>query len=289
MFAMWFGDKERLTANTVMSLALYAGTALAMGLGPSIVGSDPNNISKLNLVTFLIVASTGLSAFFVYNQPRLPPSKSAVQESLPFMEGMKRLIQNWQFIIMFFVFGIVAGSLDTHFTLISDYITPYGYSESDAGTLGIVTIAVGTATSVVLGFILDRTKQHRASVKVLAVVTFLGTVGFYFGAKSTEQRTLLFVSAAALGVGAFPLAPIALELGVECTHPVAEGSSAGMLQTSGQIFGIIVLVVSNALRGADGTLGDALLWRIAIVAVVVVIAPLYTARSRRMALERKNL
>lgn len=43
------------------------------------------------------------------------------------------------------------------------------------------------------------------------------------------------VALGAVGFGffGFALFPIALELGVECTYPVAEGTSAGLLQISG--------------------------------------------------------
>ena len=39
----------------------------------------------------------------------------------------------------------------------------------------------------------------------------------------------------AVGFGLFGIAffPVVLELGVECTYPVAEGTSAGLLQISG--------------------------------------------------------
>ena len=41
------------------------------------------------------------------------------------------------------------------------------------------------------------------------------------------------VGAVGFGFFGFAMFPIALELGVECTYPVAEGTSAGTLQISG--------------------------------------------------------
>ena len=43
------------------------------------------------------------------------------------------------------------------------------------------------------------------------------------------------VGAIGFGLFGFALFPIALELGVECTYPVAEGTSAGLLQISGSV------------------------------------------------------
>ncbi|KAJ3140856.1 Major facilitator super domain-containing protein 7 [Physocladia obscura] len=283
--AAWFGDKERLTANTIMSLSIYAGTAMAMGLSPAIVGSDPNNINTLNLVSFVIIFTTGMASLLVFDKPEFAPSKSAQEELLPFLAGLKSLTRNPQFYVIFVVYGVIFGALDTYFTLISDYVTPYGYSEADAGVLGINTIISGTISSLILGPILDRTKSHRFFFKALTFVTLIGAILFYFSAPYPARRILLQLSACVIGIGGFSLAPIALELGVECTFPVAEGASAGMLQTSGQIFGVIILLASNALRTSDGLLQHAMVWRIMVCAVVCLVVPFYTASSRRMELE----
>ncbi|KAJ3293042.1 Major facilitator super domain-containing protein 7 [Rhizoclosmatium sp. JEL0117] len=288
--AAWFADNERLTANTIMSLAIYAGTALALGLGPAVIADDPQNIIKLNCIIFVIVFVTGLTTLFVYDKPAIAPSKSAQEESMPFKEGMKALFGNWQFMLIVLVFGLTAGSLDTYFTMISDYITPYGYTEGDSGMLGIVTIVAGTISSLVISIILDRTKAHRLCMKWLTVVAFAGSLGFYFCAPYTERRVWLFICAVFIGMGGFSLAPIALELGVECTYPVAEGSSAGFLQTSGQFFGVIVLVVSNAFRNSeDGTLGNAMIWRLCVCGLAMLGVPFYNARSKRMELEANTI
>ncbi|KAI8606940.1 major facilitator superfamily domain-containing protein [Chytriomyces sp. MP71] len=283
--ALWFGERERLTANTVMSLALFMGTAVILAVAPAVVRNDPENITQLNLVTLIMVAVMALPSFVVYNRPPTPPSKSAEAESLPFLVGLKAAVRNWQFLLMFAVFGIVNGAFETYITLISDYVTPYGYSEADAGTLGIVTIVTGTISSVAIGLLLDRIKAHRLFLKVLCFVMLLGVVGIYFSAPSLDRRGLLYFSAGLMGLGGFPLTPIALELGVECTHPVAEGTSAGLLQLSAQIFGVIILVVSNALRADDGKLLNALAWLIGCAGFVCMLAPFYNATSRRMELE----
>ncbi|KAI9338524.1 major facilitator superfamily domain-containing protein, partial [Obelidium mucronatum] len=286
--AAWFGENERLTANTVMSLSIYGGTALALAIGPALVNSDPQNMNTLNLATFAIVFSTGLTSLLVFDKPAIAPSKSAQVDSLPFLHGLKQAVMNPQFIVIVAAYGMTAGSLDTYFTLISDYVTPFGYSEADSGIIGIITIISGVISSLLLGAILDRTKLHRLFLKLLTVVSFLGSLGFYFSASFTDRRVLLFASAAVTGIGGFALAPIALELGVECTYPVGEGTSAGLIQTAGQFFGVVVLLVSNALRASDGSLSDAMIWRIGVCGVVMLIVPLYTANNRRIDLETEQ-
>ncbi|TPX67174.1 hypothetical protein CcCBS67573_g07577 [Chytriomyces confervae] len=283
--ALWFGDRERLTANTIMSLSVYAGTSTALALAPFIVSQDANNISKLNFVTFAIVFVTGFSSLLVFNKPEFAPSKSAaeVKHAIPFKQGLYSIAANPQFLLIFLSYGLTIGALDSYFTLISDYVTPYGYTEADAGGLGNTTILFGTVSSLILGPILDRTKAHRRVLKVLPIISLLGSIGFYLSVPFLDRRPLLYVSAALIGIGAFCITPIALELGVECTYPVAEGSSAGLLQSAGQAFAVLALLVSNALRGKlDGSLGGAMVWRIAMCAAVVLVVPFYNAKSLRM-------
>ncbi|KAJ3241783.1 Major facilitator super domain-containing protein 7 [Chytriomyces hyalinus] len=283
--ALWFGERERLTANTVMSLALYAGTAVVLAVAPAIVKGDPENVNTLNMATFVVCFVLGLTSCFVYDKPLTPPSKSAEEESLPFMEGLKDILTNWQFWLMFVVFGVVNGVFETYVTLISDYIVPYGYTETDAGTLGVITIVTGTVSSLVLGVLLDRNKHHRIYLKLLCGVMLVGVIGVYFTAFNVELKNFLFLSTSVMGAGGFPLTPIALELGVECTHPVGEGTSGTLLHLSAQISGIVILVVSNALRTENGELGRALIWLCGCSGLVCVVAPFYNALNRRMELE----
>lgn len=49
------------------------------------------------------------------------------------------------------------------------------------------------------------------------------------------------------GFFAFALMPVCLEVGVECTYPVAEATSAGLLWMAGQATGVIFILVSQAL------------------------------------------
>ncbi|KAI8832207.1 major facilitator superfamily domain-containing protein, partial [Chytriomyces cf. hyalinus JEL632] len=178
--ALWFGDRERLTANTIMSLSVYAGTSTALALAPFIVSQDANNISKLNFVTFVIVFVTGFSSLLVFNKPEFAPSKSAaeVKHAIPFKLGLYSIAANPQFLLIFLSYGLTIGALDSYFTLISDYVTPYGYTEADAGGLGNITILFGTVSSLILGPILDRTKAHRRVLKVLPIISLLGSIGF---------------------------------------------------------------------------------------------------------------
>ncbi|ORY38201.1 MFS general substrate transporter [Rhizoclosmatium globosum] len=266
--AVWFGETERLTANTVMSLSTFLGSALVLFLAPAIVKGNPDNINTLNWATFVIIIVLALPSLFMQNTPPIPPSKVALEESIPFWKGVRLLATNSQFLLLLGIVGISMGMFEIFIALISDSVVPYGYSESDAGSLGVISIFSGIISSLLIARVLDYTKSHRSTLKILPFITVLGACGYFYGALDLDRRVLLYVSSGIIGMGCFPILPIALELGAECAKPVAEGTSGGIMETSIQICAIVTLLVSNALRQEGGKMGNALIWFISLCSLV---------------------
>ncbi|KAJ3010510.1 UNVERIFIED_CONTAM: Major facilitator super domain-containing protein 7 [Siphonaria sp. JEL0065] len=271
--ALWFGENERLQANTVMSLATFLGSALVLPIAPWIVNEDPDNIDKLNLITFLITLVLALPSLVIRNSPPTPPSLATQEDTMPFWDGVKALSKNTQFILLFLVAGLSMGTFEVYITLISDSIVPFGYSEADSGSLGLITIISGVITSFVLARILDHSQSHRKVLKVLPFIAFMGMLGFCLCASYADKRVFLYLSAAVIGIGCFPILPIVLEVGAESARPVAEGTSGGILETSIQLFAIFILIISNWLRDANGKLGNALIWLVAVFGIVALLVP----------------
>ncbi|ORY38203.1 MFS general substrate transporter [Rhizoclosmatium globosum] len=260
----WFAENERLTATTIMSLATYMGPAFVLTIAPLIVDGNPNNVDTLNWITFLVILVLGIPSLLLQNEPPSPPSKVANQSSVPFWDGVKQLTRNRQFILLFWVAGISMGCFEVYITLISDTVVPYGYSETDAGTVGVISILSGILSSLVIARMLDHSKAHRIVLKILPFVTVVGAVGFFFSAHCADRRVFLYFSASIIGVGCFPVLPIALEVGSECARPVAAGTSGGMIETSIEFCAIFILLVSNLLRQEGDKLGYALVWFIGL-------------------------
>lgn len=55
------------------------------------------------------------------------------------------------------------------------------------------------------------------------------------------------ISVTLFGAGGFAVYPLGLELGVEITYPVAEATSTGLIIISGQVQGIIYVLLMSAL------------------------------------------
>ncbi|KAJ3068510.1 hypothetical protein HDU98_008344 [Podochytrium sp. JEL0797] len=266
--AKWFGENERLTANTAMSLATFVGSAFVLPFSSWIVQEEPDKIPTLNFISFAIIAVLAMPSLFVTNEPPTPPSVAAEEVTMPFWDGLRSLQHNTQFVLLFFIAGLSMGTFEVYITLISDSIVPYGYMEADAGTLGLISIVSGILASLFLARILDHSKSHRAALRLLPGLALVGFIGFSVSAVSTDNRVWLYVSAAVIGIGCFPILPITLEIGAEIARPVAEGTSGGVLETSIQLCAIAVLLGANALRTDDGKLGDALFGFVGVIGVV---------------------
>ena len=64
-----------------------------------------------------------------------------------------------------------------------------------------------------------------------------------------QSFSLVCLAMGSLGFFSLAALPVALELSVECTYPVGESTSAGLMFLAGQLFGLIITFSMNALVG----------------------------------------
>ncbi|KAJ3016564.1 UNVERIFIED_CONTAM: Major facilitator super domain-containing protein 7 [Siphonaria sp. JEL0065] len=286
--AHWFSGEGRLTANAIMGLATPLGGAAGFLLAPMIVNGDPANVDTFNLVLFGMSLGLGLLSLLVFNSPPTPPSASAKQGTIGFIEGLKQIRKNVSFWILCAVFTGVYCSFQVMSTYLSNYVIPYGFSENDAGNLGIAMVASGVVFAVIAGVVLDRIKKHQLALRVFSLIMFLGTVGFYLGTTG-QTAWLTYLGSAFIGIGGLPVMSIAFELGAECTFPVAEATSTGLLMTVSQVFSIIMLLLSNALKDeVTGKMSSGIASVIALSVVAVGGSLCYKSENRRMILEQNK-
>ncbi|KAI9359235.1 major facilitator superfamily domain-containing protein [Zopfochytrium polystomum] len=283
--AVWFNEKERLTANTVMNLGQPLGIALMSILAPVIVTADnPSAVNTLNLVTFILTLTMSTPAAFAQSKPPTPPSKSADVPSTPFWDGARIVFHNKWFILLATSFAFLLAGFNVFTTFASSYIDPYGYSSSDSGNILLILVVLGIASAGAVGVALDRTKQHRLAMKVLAVGITAGSV-LYTASAAPGNVGLLYAAAAVIGVCGMPLLPLCLEMGVECTHPVAEGTSSGIMWGLTQFLSVVMTLVSNALTDPDGDMKKAMYLLVAMIVLPTVLLQFYNVVNRRIAFE----
>jgi FLVCR family MFS transporter 7 len=247
--ANWFGDNERATANTIGSIANPLGIAIGSVLSP-ILADDAKQM-KLLMLVFAIPATIGavLTQLTLHDKPPSPPSASAAEINDTFFNGLKKVIKNKPYLILLVAFGCGVGVFNAMTTLMGQIVAPNGYDDDAAGMFAAALVGVGLVGAGAAGAILDKTKAFLPMIRiafVCATVTFI----LFALVNKPDNGTLIGVASGGMGLFCFAVLPVALELGVETTFPVNEGTSSGFLWISGQLFGtIFILLMEYPLLG----------------------------------------
>jgi len=143
-------------------------------------------------------------------------------------------------------------------SLINQILSPYSFSETDAGIAGALLIVVGLVTSAITSPIIDKTAAQLLAIKIFVPVVAISYLAFTW---LPGSRSLAGIDAvlAILGASSFSLVPVALEYVIEITHPVSPEVTSTICWTGGQLTGGIFIIVSDALRDngqSDGSADD---------------------------------
>ena len=122
-------------------------------------------------------------------------------------------------------------------------------------------------------------------MKILLPSATLAVVWFSVASHKSDNMASIAVALAVFGACGFAIIPVCMELGVESSYPVPEGTSAGFLWLSGQVFGIVFIVVMDALR--NDNLDRGLYFLIAMAAVACLVAFSWHGPYRRVDAERQ--
>jgi len=259
--ACWFGDKERATANTIAMLFNPLGIAAASVAVSIIVTTEDQFDQSLLLTMIVAVATLVVTLLFLQRAPPTPPTVVVVNDEVDtFLGGLKKLSQSKAYWQLFLSFGIGVGIVNSILTLLPQIMLPNGYTADDASMASIAFICCGLFGAMVTGITLDNTHWYLSMIKI----TFFcatGSMAFFTFSNKPDHYAMVLVASGVMGVFCFAILPLALELGVEITYPVCEGTSSGFLWMAGQFFGIIILLGMGSLKdkiletGLNETLG----------------------------------
>ncbi|XP_062581592.1 solute carrier family 49 member A3-like [Saccostrea cucullata] len=259
--AMWFMDSQRATANMLASMANPLGILAANLIAPAMVNGCnseelPRALWVISSPAFLVVI---LATFGVCSSvPPTPPTASAEEDSEPFKEGLKKIVKSRNYWVLCLSFGTGLAVFSAVTSFLDQVLCPRGYSNDFAGLCGALMIVGGVVGAIVAGIYVDKTKRFEEVVKVSYAIAVVFGVGFFEMARYKDQEILIAVMVTAFGTFAFAMYPISMELAVEITYPVAEATSSGLLIVSGQIQGIIIILVTQLLTQplSDSQLAD---------------------------------
>lgn len=247
--ALWFPEHQRATANMIASMSNPLGLLFVNIFSPMIL-SRTNNLFMLLLIyaipaiVICFLATVGIQK----SVPPTPPSASAdTSSSEPFLQGIKLLLTNKAYMILLVCFGSGIGIFTCFATLLEQILCVKGYSNDFAGLCGALFIVSGVIGAAFLGLFVDKTKLFTESIKISMCLTSLSCTAFAVVSQLEEQKVIIGAVFALFGLFGFASYPVAMELSVECSYPVGEATSAGLVFISGQIQSIVYTMLLPAL------------------------------------------
>ncbi|KAI9025876.1 major facilitator superfamily domain-containing protein [Phycomyces nitens] len=233
------------------------------------------------MVSALLCAGVFIPVIFMPSKPPTPPSLIQEQDKPSFFKGLKMLGTNYNFWVIFAVHSINVGLSISFGTLFTQILSPYGYTNIQAGQINAVAFFAGTLGCSVAGPVLDMTKQHLLFLRLIAPMVVITDIAFIFISKETrESKVVAFAYYNYYFIA---------------SYPVADASTNSILWQGAQIFGIILVSAMDAMRDTEGTpknnLFRALILQAVLAGVMMVLAFLFRGRMKRseaIALEKKR-
>lgn len=273
---LWFAPRGRIAATAIMSLANPFGGALGQLIVPFMV-TEASQTSSMVLYVSIIATVIAVPSFFVPAKPPTPPAHSGETAKEPLLTSARKLCRSVEFWLIYIPFSVFVGFFNSISSLLNQMMQPYGFSSDEAGIAGAVLIVVGLVASAITSPILGRTKKFLLAIKIAVPIESIAYLVFVW-MPGTRDIAGPYVVLAILGAAAFSLVPVALEFLIELSHPCSPEVTSTLGWATGQLFGAIFILVSNALKaGPDANppynMDRALIFE-AVVALVVMPLPL---------------
>ena len=263
--ARWFPAGERATASGLGTLALYLGPLAAMLLSPHL-------FLRSGMKGMLLIYGAAMAAaavLFLVVAREHPPTPAGSDERVLMFDGLKMMLRRRDFLLLLVIFFIGLGLFNSVSTWVEDIIRPRGFTISQAGGLGALTLAGGIAGAVVIAMISDKARRRKPFI----VLALAGLLPGLFGMTYATAVWLLYVSGFAFGFFLLSAGPIAFQYAAEITHPAPEGTSNSLLILMGQVSGVAFILGMDALKDpATGSMTRPLLLQAALIVVAIGLA-----------------
>ncbi|KAI8051365.1 major facilitator superfamily domain-containing protein [Gilbertella persicaria] len=288
MFSMlWFTEDRRATAG--MFIVSNYGAIIAMFLMPALA-TGKDKIELTVIVVACIATAATIPFVFFPTKPPTPASRPTQHHhatqtpELTLMQGTLLLLKNPHFLILCVVHGLNVGLSIAWNGIMNQAITPYGYTDSEIGNINAIGVVGGTLGCLMAGPIIDRTKQHKTLLKVMAPLMCSTYVAFIFVVKTDSFAAILYTNMLSQFFLSF-MVPVCIELGVEISYPVADSLSTSILWQFCQLIGFILVLVIDKFRDEQGfpqnNLYKGLIFQAAIAGVCLIFAILFDGPMAR--------
>ncbi|CAG7816737.1 unnamed protein product [Allacma fusca] len=297
--AVWFGSDQVSTATSIGVFGNQLGIALGFYLPSQLVQNGTveevtAGLSRMHYGTASVTSAIFILAiFFFKDKPPTPPSfaqaaLASCEEN--YVVSMKRLLSNKGYLLLLLSYGLNVGVFYAISTLLYSFIIKYfPGADEDVGRIGLSIVLSGMVGSVISGLILDKTRRYKETTLVIYFLSLVGMLAYTFTLPWGNHISLIYVVMAALGFFMTGYLPVGFEFGAEITYPESEGTSAGLLNCSVQIFGLVMTPITRAiLNSSIGDIG-ANLTLCGFLAVGLLMTALIKPDLKRLAAQKSGL
>mmetsp|Transcript_3261 Transcript_3261/g.6189 ORF Transcript_3261/g.6189 Transcript_3261/m.6189 type:complete len:527 (-) Transcript_3261:39-1619(-) len=173
------------------------------------------------------------------------------------MSAAASLLADRNYRLLLLSFGLGLALFNALLTVLNNILSPCGYTEDDAGGFAAALIGAGLLGAAVAGWSMDTYHNYRPLLK--GGFTMAAATTFALAAcVRADNAAALYSVFALLGLFMIPMLPVMIENSIECTYPVSEELSAGILFAAGNVVGIPVtfLMQYTIDEGGDGACGS---------------------------------
>ncbi|KAI8061460.1 hypothetical protein BC940DRAFT_279727 [Gongronella butleri] len=214
-------------------------------------GSLASLDSHLSLIIMVAVIASvaSLPHLFLPSRPKQSPApflgddhQQQQQQQMSLWKATLTLMKNVHFWVLCGIHSINVGLSISWGGLFNQAITPYGYTNADAGNMVAVGLVAGTLGCLIAGPILDTTKKHILFLKLMTPLMCSTYVAMVFISKSVKWRffclTHFFFFFWIL---------------ILATYPIPESISTSILWQLAQAVGFVLVLVMDNFRDPKGT------------------------------------
>ncbi|MBK5093552.1 MAG: MFS transporter [Actinobacteria bacterium] len=273
--AVWFPAEESALATGLATLSLFIGMLIVLPLTPALLGKNPTLGSlRFVVLVYSIVAVAGavLFAIFAKAKPPKPPKRLEVdlqsEEAAINWASLGKIFSLYNFRLLCVLILVGNGVFIGILQLIEKILKPKGISTDTAGIIGGVMVFAGVLGCIVIPTISDKMMRRKPFI-ILAACVATPCI-FLIGA--LKGTAVIFVLGGITGFFLFAAFPLVLAFGEETTGKALTGTATAILMLLGNLGGVLVFLIMEAIKGATGSFFWAMFFNAAIFAVAVVFA-----------------
>ena len=251
--ANWFRKDIRTVICTICCLAVTVGALVGFLWNLMFVDEDApkekykDQVFNYFLSEFILNLVCCLPTFFITkSKPEIPPSPSQedFENKTPnFIDSLKLLFTNINFIFLFISYFLVVGYFDIMSTIINSLLDLYTITSKQSSVIYAVASLCGMIASLGISWLLDKTKKFKLIMIILSVSGTVFQAIFTMLLELIEKKNL---NAYAIGIIIYSLINIAIisfytigmNFACEITYPVGESISGSIMASTPQLLSI---------------------------------------------------